>query len=401
LRAGARCSSAFVKVKEIIVEREYSGNRKLAAWLGGAALGAVAMYLADPSQGRRRRALARDQLYSFVHRANETAGLAWRDAGNRWSGMRAEAGRFLQRNQVKPIDDHVLEARVRTRLGRQVSHPHSIHVTAYRGRVELRGAVLADEHAAVTGLVQAIPGVTEVKDRLVVHQDAERVAELQGEGRHARASSSAWLRSPAARTVAAAACGYYALTRRSPLGLLAALAGAGLLARGDRQAARHGQAVQVEKTIDLQATPEAVFDIWSRYESFPQFMSNVIEVRDLGDQRSHWMVKGPAGTSLEWDSVMTESIRPSVLSWRSEPGAAVEHEGTVRIEAQGDGTRVTVRMVYRPPAGALGQGVAALLGRDPRSELEQDLQRMKQFIESGVPPRDAAASDRDRGQMLH
>jgi uncharacterized membrane protein len=226
---------------------------------------------------------------------------------------------------------------------------------------------------------------------------------LHGAGRQARGTTSAWLRSPVARTAAAAACGYYALTRRSPLGLLAALAGAGLLVRGERQQSRHGQAIQVEKTIDLKATPETVFDIWSRYESFPQFMSNVIEVRDLGDQRSHWIVKGPAGTSLEWDSVMTENIRPSVLSWRSEPGAVVEHEGTVRIEAREDGARATVRMVYRPPAGALGQGVAALLGRDPRSELEQDLMRMQQFIESGVPPRDAAASDRDRdqGQVLH
>jgi len=386
------------------VEREFSANRQLAVWLGGAALGAAAMYLADPSQGRRRRAVARDRLYSFAHRANDTVGLAWRDAGNRWNGVRAEAGRFLQRNHVKPIDDHVLEARVRTRLGRKVSNPHSIHVTAYKGRLELRGPILADEHATLIALVESIPGVTGVKDKLDVQQNAEHVAGLQGEsqGRHARALvGTGWLRTPLGRTAVAAACGYYAVTRRSPLGLLAAFAGAGLLAAGSGRASRRGHAIQIEKTIHIKAAPEAIFDLWSHYDSFPQFMENVVEVRDLGDRRSHWVVKGLAGTHVEWDSVLTESDRPLMLAWRSEQGALIEHDGSVHLEPQADGTRVTVRMAYRPPAGAVGHGVAALFGRDPRNELDQDLLRMKQFIESGAPPRDAAAADKDQGSVLH
>ena len=43
-----------------------------------------------------------------------------------------------------------------------------------------------------------------------------------------------------------------------------------------------GQGYEAERSIDIQASPESVYDLWSRYENFPHFMSHVIEVRDLG-----------------------------------------------------------------------------------------------------------------------
>jgi uncharacterized membrane protein len=145
-----------------------------------------------------------------------------------------------------------------------------------------------------------------------------------------------------------------------------------------------------------------VFDVWSRYENFPHFMSHVIEVRDLGQKRSHWVVHGPAGTNVEWDAVLTQSDRPSMLAWRSEPGATVENSGSVRLEPTGHGgTRATVTMTYHPPAGVLGQGIAMLLGSDPERELEDDLRRMKQFIERSAPTQEAAQPTTTTGQILH
>ena len=45
-------------------------------------------------------------------------------------------------------------------------------------------------------------------------------------------------------------------------------------------------------------------------------------------------------------------------------------------------------MSYRPPVGALGQAVSSLFGANPKQEFEEDLNRMKQFIEgqrTGTP----------------
>jgi uncharacterized membrane protein len=48
-----------------------------------------------------------------------------------------------------------------------------------------------------------------------------------------------------------------------------------------------------------------------------------------------------------------------------------------------DGTRVHVQMRYTPPAGAVGHGLAALLGADPRRALDEDLVRFKSLLEEG------------------
>jgi uncharacterized membrane protein len=134
-------------------------------------------------------------------------------------------------------------------------------------------------------------------------------------------------------------------------------------------------------------------------------MPHVVDVRQLDDKRSHWVVKGPAGTRVEWDAIQTGYRRPSLLAWQTAPGSVVTHSGSVLFEPTDSGTRVTVRMSYQPPAGALGHGLAVLLGRDPKQELDDDLARMKEFIESGTPPSDAAkptpAQGPQPGQPLH
>jgi uncharacterized membrane protein len=48
-------------------------------------------------------------------------------------------------------------------------------------------------------------------------------------------------------------------------------------------------------------------------------------------------------------------------------------------------------MSYSPPAGVLGHVVAKLFGADPKTELDEDLLRMKTFLETGKAPCDAAA----------
>ena len=119
-------------------------------------------------------------------------------------------------------------------------------------------------------------------------------------------------------------------------------------------------------------------------------MSHVCEVRDLGNGRSHWTVKGPAGTRLDWGAVVTQLIPGKLIAWKTEQGSLVQHAGSVYFEESNGGTRLTVRMSYNV-AGGLGNLIAMLLGSDPRKKVDDDLMRMKMFIETGVPPHDAAS----------
>ena len=195
-------------------------------------------------------------------------------------------------------------------------------------------------------------------------------------------------------------------SRRDWLGASLGAVGLGLLGRGvadlDIQnldvkglvgAATGRQTIEAVQTVTVAAPVRQVYEAFSHYEHFPHFMSHVKEVRDLGDGHSHWVVEGPAGVTVEWDSEITRQEPERLLAWSSLPGAAVENSGELRFQENHDhSTRVTVRISYRPPGGELGHAVAALFGRDPKQQLDDDLARMKTFIETGVPPADAAQS---------
>ncbi len=368
--------------------------------LAGAALGAAAMYLFDPDRGRRRRALMRDQLLSAASHLDDAIEATARDLIHRAQGLMAEARSTVSDEEVS---DEVLVNRVRAKMGRVVSHPGAMKVTAEQGRVTLSGDVLEHEHEDLLQAVRSVQGVVEVEDRLEPHKTAEGISALQGgsarPGDRFELMQENW--SPAARVLvgtAGSALALYALKSRNVSGLVAGVAGATMLLRSAtnlplaRLAGMAGRrTIDIQKTINVNAPLEQVFDTLTHYENFPQFMSNVREVKVREDGGSHWTVTGPGGMSVEWDAVTTKLEQNRVLAWRTVPGATVEHAGMIQFERVNGGTRLDVEMSYSPPAGVLGYVVAKLFGADPKTELDEDLLRMKTFLETGKAPRDAAA----------
>ena len=86
---------------------------------------------------------------------------------------------------------------------------------------------------------------------------------------------------------------------------------------------------------------------------------------------------------MEWDAEVTRTDPGRLISWKTVDNSTVESSGTVRFVPDGDGTRVDVRLTYNPPFGALGHVVAALLGGDPKRQLDDDLLRLKSLLERG------------------
>jgi osmotically-inducible protein OsmY len=146
----------------------------------GIGIGAAVAYAADPQAGRRRRALARDQVVRAGRKTRDAVDATARDLANRSSGIvAATRGRWTDSN----IDDGRLIERVRARLGRACSHPHSIDVDASEGTVMLRGPILAAEMENVLATVAAVRGVHAVDNELEAHDSAEGIPALQGAGR--------------------------------------------------------------------------------------------------------------------------------------------------------------------------------------------------------------------------
>ena len=366
------------------------------SWLGALGAGAAIMYLLDPDRGRRRRAMVRDGIASRVWDSGQFLEKTGRDVGNRARGLVARArGRVVSEGLV---DDEVLVERVRAKMGRSVSHPGSIEVTARDGRVTLSGPILADEVDDLLSTVRSVRGILEVDDMLEVHSEPGHVAGLQGTGRR-RGEISEFRQehwSPAARLAAGTAGGaltVFGLKRFGKLGGAATAVGAGLLARSiaNKPARRltgvgaGRRAVDYRKTITVEAPVEEVYELWSHLENFPRFMSHIREVRDIGDDRTLWTAVGPAGVSVSWVAAVTAREPDKVLAWRSEPESMVDNAGMVRFEPVRDGaaTRVDIHLSYNPPAGAIGDAVAGLLGVDPKSAMDEDLVRFKSLLEEG------------------
>src|SRR5204862_5989594 len=135
--------------------------------LTAAGIGAGLMYLLDPDQGGRRRALVRDQLVSAANRTGDAADATSRDVRNRARGVVASLRSRLESEE--DVSDDVLRERVRARVGQVVSYAGSIEVSVADGRVTLQGPVLADDVARLLRRVRAVRGVTDVQCELDVH----------------------------------------------------------------------------------------------------------------------------------------------------------------------------------------------------------------------------------------
>jgi len=133
--------------------------------VGCCAIGVGLMYLMDPQRGRSRRAWLGDKLTSLVRQTGRTFYGTGRDLANRAYGVAAETGTRFRSSG--PVGSEQLLQRVRSEMGRRVSHPRLVQVMAdANGCVTLTGYVLANESDELIATVEAVPGVTLVVNRL-------------------------------------------------------------------------------------------------------------------------------------------------------------------------------------------------------------------------------------------
>lgn len=382
---------------EIKVQEEPTNNP--GGFAAGMAAGALAAYLLDARLGRRRRRFLIDQLVKAERKTQRALGAAGRDTKHRAKRTSAWVG-GLSRQRV---DDTVLEARVRSALGRASSHPGAITVAAHGGVVTLTGPILRDETQPLLARVQRVRGVRAVDNQLAPRDRSADVPALQGGRRRAKSLALVqenW--SPFLRLIAViAGVGLLiaGISRRRLGGGLLGGAGLALFARGLTNlplrrltgigAGRRG--VELHKTINIKAPRDRVFSFWMDYENFPRFMASVEDVRDLGRGQSRWTVKGPLGTSLSYDAELTRYRLNEELGWRSVPGSVLQHAGFVTFRDNRNGsTQVNVIMAYNAGGGAVAHVLADILGADPKTRMDQDLVRMKSMLEAAKLPTQAA-----------
>jgi uncharacterized membrane protein len=155
--------------------------------------------------------------------------------------------------------------------------------------------------------------------------------------------------------------------------------------RDTREALSGPKGVIVDASITIYRPAQEVYAYWRQFDNLPRFMSHLLAAEDLGDGRSRWTAEGPLGVPVSWEAEIINDVPPTSIAWSTVGDSDVVSAGSVRFKpAGGDhGTEVHVRLQYDPPAGKVGATVAWLLGADAQTEIEDDLRRFKQLLETG------------------
>ncbi len=133
----------------------------------------------------------------------------------------------------------------------------------------------------------------------------------------------------------------------------------------------------VQESVDVDVPIRVAYDQWTQFESFPQFMEGVDEVRQVSDTRNHWVTE-IAGIKREFDTEITEQHPDERIAWRSVDGA--KQAGVVTFHRLGEGrTKVMLQMDFEPEG--VTETVGDLLGI-VKNRAKGDLERFKAFIEA-------------------
>jgi uncharacterized membrane protein len=166
------------------------------------------------------------------------------------------------------------------------------------------------------------------------------------------------------------------------VGAIASVAGVAaldILASRRVTRSRRAAARPILRAITVYRPAADAYSFWRDFEQLPRVMSHVESVVDLGGGRSRWTVKLPAGGTVQWEAELIEDRPGERIEWRTVQGSSHLGRGcvTFRPILGGSATEVCVEL-------ARGRGAeAAIAGLFGGPQLEGDLRRFKQVLETG------------------
>ncbi len=133
----------------------------------------------------------------------------------------------------------------------------------------------------------------------------------------------------------------------------------------------------MQKSIEIDLPVSTVYNQWTQFEEFPDFMEGVESVTQLDDTHLHWVAQ-IAGSHREWDAEITDQQPDRRIAWRSIDGTG--NAGSVEFTPIGsDRTRITLQLDVEPEG--LMEQIGDKLGFVSK-QTEGDLERFKRFVEA-------------------
>ncbi len=132
-----------------------------------------------------------------------------------------------------------------------------------------------------------------------------------------------------------------------------------------------------ETSIEVDRPVRTVYNQWTQFESFPNFMGGVEKITQLDETHTHWVTK-VGGVTREFDATVTEQTPDQRVAWKSDAGTS--HAGVVTFHRIDDGKTKVMLQLDLDPEGFLekvGEAVGVV-----EHQVKADLERFKKFIEA-------------------
>ena len=139
----------------------------------------------------------------------------------------------------------------------------------------------------------------------------------------------------------------------------------------------------------INASPEQVYQVYTRPELLPAWQEGVLSVTPTGDNTLHWVMEEPgSGKQIEFDSEILEAVPGVRHVSRITSGPFESTTDTITFETNGYGRGTVATLVgdFKVPGGAIANAIATAASRGPEQLTIENLRHLKQLIESTEIP---------------
>jgi len=135
---------------------------------------------------------------------------------------------------------------------------------------------------------------------------------------------------------------------------------------------------RVEKEIEIDAPVSVVYNQWTQFEEYPEYMEGVLDVHQL-DYRRLYLQNEYFGKRLDWNADIYEQVPDTHIKWRSTAG--MHNEGAIYFISRGErGDRTHLRVVFEYEPAEISENIAAAQAL-VNSRIQINLVRFRDFLE--------------------
>ncbi len=169
------------------------------------------------------------------------------------------------------------------------------------------------------------------------------------------------------------------LIARAATGFCPAYAAFGVDHSDTRRALSGTRGIHIRESVTVDAPAEQLYAWWRQLVHLPEVMPHLERVDTIDDKLSRWTAKAFGQVPLTWQAEIINEVPFETIGWRTLPGEAIQHAGSVVFKPLpgSAGTEVRVHLQYAPPGGRAAAWFAGLLGQDPAKMTYDGLEALK------------------------